>query len=275
MSEANENAPAIEFRVEEGIGIATMARPRQHNPFTAEFLACIEEITAEVKGRNDIDALILTGADGAFCAGGNVKGMGERQDSGPTPVEDMRERLYGVHDWLQPLRNLNVPVIAAVDGPAYGGGFGLVLCADFVLASERARFCSAFGRIGLIPDCALLFTLPRMVGMQRAKEIVYTGRPVSALEAREIGIVMEIHPSADLTAAALTLARRMQQGSRAAFGLTKRIVNQSFDIDAGGLIEMEAAGQAICLSSAYHADAVGRFKAKQPLKFNWEAVEAA
>ena len=275
MSEANENTPAIEFRVEAGIGIATMARPRQHNPFTAEFLGCIKEITAEVKGRNDIDALILTGADGAFCAGGNVKGMGEWQDSGPTPVEDMRERLYGVHDWLQPLRNLNVPVIAAVDGPAYGGGFGLALCADFVLASERARFCSAFGRIGLIPDCALLFTLPRMVGMQRAKEIVYTGRPVGAQEAQELGIVMEVHPSADLTAAALTLARRMQQGSRAAFGLTKRIVNQSFDIDAGGLIEMEAAGQAICLSSAYHADAVGRFKAKQPLKFNWEAVEAA
>ena len=168
MSEANENTPAIEFRVEAGIGIATMARPRQHNPFTAEFLGCIKEITAEVKGRNDIDALILTGADGAFCAGSNVKG--ERQDSGPTPVEDMRERLYGVHDWLQPLRNLNVPVIAAVDGPAYGGGFGLALCADFILASERARFCSAFGRIGLIPDCALLFTLPRMVGMQRAKE---------------------------------------------------------------------------------------------------------
>ena len=170
MTEVNENRPAIGFAVDDGIGIATMARPRQHNPFTAEFLTCIEEITAEVKGRNDIDALILTGTDGAFCAGGNVKGMGERQDSGPTPVEDMRERLYGVHDWLQPLRNLNVPVIAAVDGPAYGGGFGLALCADFILASERARFCSAFGRIGLIPDCALLFTLPRMVGMQRAKE---------------------------------------------------------------------------------------------------------
>ena len=104
---------------------------------------------------------------------------------------------------------------------------------------------------------------------------MYTGRPLDAHEAKDIGIVMEIHPAEDLAAAALTLARRMQQGSRAAFGLTKRIVNQSFDIDAGGLIEMEAAGQAICLSSAYHADAVGRFKAKQPLKFNWEAVEAA
>ena len=275
MTSVNENSPAIEFTVDDGIGIATMARPRQHNAFTDEFLTCIEEITAEVKGRNDIDALILTGADGTFCAGGNVKGMAERKDSGGAPVEDMRERLYGVHDWLQPLRHLNVPVIAAVDGPAYGGGFGLALCADFILASERARFCSAFGRIGLIPDCALLFTLPRMVGMQRAKEIFYTGRPVGAQEAKELGLVMEVHPSADLRAAALTLARRMQQGSRAAFGLTKRIVNQAFDIDAAGLIEMEAAGQAICLSSAYHADAVGRFKAKQPLKFNWEAVEAA
>lgn len=275
MTNVDENGPAIEFRVDDGIGIATMARPRQHNAFTAEFLACIGEIIAEVKSRNDIDVLILTGTDGTFCAGGNVKGMGKGQDSGATAIEDRRERLYGVHDWLQPLRNLNLPVIAAVDGPAYGGGFGLALCADFVLASERARFCSAFCRIGLIPDCGLLFTLPRMVGMQRAKEILYTGQPLGAEEAKDLGIVLEVHPSEEMAEAALTLARRMQNGSRAAFSLTKRIVNQSFDIDSGGLVEMEAAGQAICLSSAYHADAVGRFKAKQPLKFNWEAVEAA
>lgn len=272
MTNANENRPAIDFEVVDGIAIATMARPKQRNAFTPEFLSCMENIIAEIKGRQDVDALILTGTDGVFCAGGDVKGMVERHKSGGAPADEIRERLYTLHDWIQPLRNLNIPVIAAVDGPAYGGGFGLALCADFILASESASFCSVFCRIGLMPDCAVLFTLPRMVGMQRAKEIMYTGRPLDAAEAKDIGIVMDVHPAGSLQDEALALARRMQQGSRVAFGLTKRIANQTFDVDANGLVEMEAAGQAICLGSHYHADAVGRFVEKQPLKFNWEAA---
>lgn len=277
MSNANENSPApespaIAFAVEDGIGIATMARPRQRNAFTPAFLSCMEAIIAEIKSRDDIDALILTGSDGVFCAGGDIKGMVERHKTGGAPADEMRERLYTLHDWIQPLRNLNIPVISAVDGPAYGGGFGLALCADFILASDTASFCSVFCRIGLMPDCAVLFTLPRMVGLQRAKEIMYTGRPLDAQEAKEIGIVMEVHPAENLQDEAINLARRMQQGSRTAFSLTKRIANQAFDTDANGLVEMEAAGQAICLTSDYHADAVGRFVEKQPLKFNWEAA---
>jgi len=275
MTTANENRPAIDFTVQDGIGIATMARPKQRNAFTPEFLQCIQDIVADVKSRDDVDALILTGTDGVFCAGGDIKGMVERHKSGGAPTEDMRERLYDLHSWLQPLRNLNVPVIAAVDGPAYGGGFGLALCADFILASETASFCSVFCRIGLMPDCAVLFTLPRMVGIQRAKEIMYTGRPLDAQEAKQIGIAMDVVPAEALQAEAMKLARRMQQGSKTAFSLTKKIANQAFDTDANGLVEMEAAGQAICLSSGYHADAVGRFVEKQPLKFNWEAEEAA
>lgn len=272
MINANEKSPAIGFRVDDGIGIATMARPKQRNAFTPEFLSCMASIVADLKSRDDIDALILTGSDGVFCAGGDIKGMVARHAAGGAAAEEMRERLYTLHDWIQPLRNLNIPVIAAVDGPAYGGGFGLALCADFILATETASFCSVFCRIGLMPDCAVLFTLPRMVGMQRAKEIMFTGRPIDAEEAKDLGIVMDVCPEQDLMDRAMALARRMQQGSRTAFGVTKRVANQAFDVDANGLTEMEAAGQAICLTSGYHADAVGRFVEKKPLKFNWEAA---
>jgi len=269
------DGPAIELAIEDGVAIATMMRPKQRNPFSADFLACMADIITEC-GRNDeIKALILTGTEGVFCAGGDIKGMVERAQKGDFPAEDIRARLYDIHDWIQPLRNLSIPVICAVDGPAYGGGFGLALCADFILASENASFCSVFCRIGAIPDCGVLFTLPRMVGIQRAKEMMYTGRPIDAREAKDIGIAMDVYPTGTVLAEAKALARRMQDASGAAFAITKRIANQTFDNDAMTHVEMEAAGQSICLSSEYHKDAVNRFVEKQPLRFNWEAREAA
>jgi len=267
----SEPSPALTFSVDNGVATATMMRPKQRNAFTADFLECIREIIATCRERKDVDVLILTGSDGVFSGGGDVKGMVERNKSGGLPPEDIRERLYDLNDWLGQFRNLEIPVIAAVDGPAYGGGFGLALCADFILASDRARFCSVFCRIGAVPDCGVMYTLPRMIGMQRAKELMYTGRPVPAEEAKDLGIVMEVYPPEGLAAAAQALARRMQDSSRAAFAITKRVTNQAFDNDASAVVEMEAAGQAVCLSGSYHKDAVQRFVDKQPLRFNWEA----
>ncbi len=267
--------PAVACSVQGGIATLTMMRSKQRNPFSPEFQADMAHHLREIRGREDIDALILTGADGIFSAGGDVKGMSQSHAVTSPPVERNRTRIHKLHDWLQILRTIEIPVIAAVDGPAYGGGFGLALCADFILCTPRARFCSVFCRIGVIPDCSVLFTLPRMIGMQRAKEIMYTGRPVDAAEAKAIGIVMDVVAPEQLMPASLALAKRMQQSSRAAFGITKRIANQAFDVDASAHIEMEAAGQAICLASDYHKDAARRFAEKRPLRFNWERPEAA
>ena len=186
-----------------------------------------------------------------------------------------RRRMYQLHDWFQVLLNLEVPVIAAVDGAAYGGGFGLALGCDFVLASDRARFCCVFQRIGLVPDVGCLFTLPRIVGLQKAKEIAYTARPILADEAKDLGIVMDVYPPEDLMDAALALAGRLAQASTPAIGATKRILNQSFNLDAHALIEMEAAAQAIFFTTDYHKDAVRRFVDKEQLAFNWEAMDKA
>lgn len=267
MSDQN---PAIAFSVADGIAVATMLRPKQRNAFGPEFIADMKAILDEVESRDDIRALILTGTDGVFCAGGDIKGMVERNKAA-VPPDGMRKRLYYTNEWVQRFRNLDVPVIAAVDGPAFGGGFSLALCADFVLASDRASFCSVFFRIGVIPDCGVLYTLPRIIGMQRAKQLMYTARVVEATEARDLGIVMDVHPADELQDAAMDLARQMTNASPTAFSITKRVVNQAFDNDANSLLEMEAAGQAICLSSDYHKDAVDRFVAKKPLKFIWQA----
>lgn len=265
--------PPFDFDVADGIATLTMTRPKQRNPFTPDFTDAIARLLRDIQSRDDIDALILTGNDGVFSAGGDVKRMGARAKGEAPPPDHDRRRIYALHAWLQTLRTIEIPTIAAVDGPAYGGGFGLALCCDFVLATPRARFCSVFGRIGLVPDCSVLFTLPRAVGSQRAKEIMFTSRAIDAAEAKELGIVLAMHEPDALLPAARELAVRMQAASRAALGATKRIVNQAFDLDAQALIEMEASAQALCLASDYHKDAAVRFSEKRPLKFNWEQFE--
>ena len=141
--------------------------------------------------------------------------------------------------------------------------------ADFVLCTPRAQFCAVFARIGLVPDVGLFYTLPRMVGLQRAKELMATARVVDADEARALGLVMEIHPAEALRSAALEMAGRLCEANPVAFAITKRLTNQSFDMDVNALIEAEAAAQGICMATGYHADAVRRFRDKQPLRFVW------
>jgi 2-(1,2-epoxy-1,2-dihydrophenyl)acetyl-CoA isomerase len=273
VSPTGDESAILSLDVTDGIATLTMTRPRQRNPFTQEFKEEIAGLLREVQGRDDIDVLILAGSDGVFSAGGDVKGMGARAKGEAPPPDYDRRRIYALHDWLQLLRNIEIPTIAAVDGPAYGGGFGLALCCDFVLATPRAKFCSVFGRIGLVPDCSVFFTLPRIVGSQRAKEIMFTSRAIGAKEALDLGIVLELHEADALMPAARKLAVRMQTASRVALGATKRIANQAFDLDANALIEMEASAQAVCLASNYHKEAAIQFAEKKTLLFNWEQFE--
>jgi len=266
MSEAN----VAEMIVNDGIATITMTRPKQRNAFTQELQNCLSAMVSDISSRSDIDAVILTGSGGSFSGGGDIKGMLKNQPKEGEPGADYRKRIYAINDWIQRLRNLEVPVIAAVDGAAYGGGFSMALCADFILCSPKARFCSVFCRIGAVPDCGIMYVLPRMIGMQRAKEIMYTGRPIAADEAKEIGIAFEIHSVDELQEAALTLAKRLQLASSKAFALTKRITNQSLDMDAASVLEMEASAQEICFNTDYNKDAVARFTRKEPLLYNWE-----
>jgi len=265
----SENDVAV-MTVIEGIATITMTRPERRNAFTQELQDCLSGLITEITSRDDIDAVILTGSGGSFSGGGDIKGMLKNQPKEGEPATDYRKRIYAINDWIQRLRNLELPVIAAVDGAAYGGGFSLALCADFILCSPTARFCSVFCRIGAVPDCGIMYVLPRMIGLQRAKEIMYTGRSVMAEEAKDIGIAFEIHPKDELLDAAQILAKRLQLASGKAFALTKRITNQSLDLDSQSLLEMEASAQDICFNTDYNKEAVARFTRKESLLYNWE-----
>lgn len=259
---------AIKYEVSDGLAILELDRPDARNALDLTMRQEIADVLPRIRADRSLHALLLTGAGEAFCAGGDLKALSDGERS----VAENRERISLLHVWFRELVNLELPVIAAVDGPAFGAGFNLALAADFVLCSTRARFCAVFGRIGLVPDLGGFFLLPRTVGLHRAKDLILTARSISAQEAKELGIVAEICQPEALRETATAFAGRFRHASREAIGIAKGILNQSFNLDQHALAELEAFGQALCLSSDYHKAAVARFLAKEKLAYDWDRL---
>lgn len=239
-------------------------RPDRRNAFDLEVREGLAEAIFEARDDDGVRAVVITGTAGVFCAGGDLKSLSEAK----RPVFKDRDRIRRLHLWFRELVNLEKPVIAAVDGPAFGAGFNLALACDFVLATPKARFCAVFGRIGLVPDLGGFFLLPRIVGLQRAKDLVFSAREVDVEEAQSLGIVMQIVPADQLEQEALALASRYHNASTDAMGIAKNILNRSFNLDQDTLAELESNAQALALHTVYHDEAVSNFLQKRPLKFN-------
>lgn len=253
----------------DAIGTITLNRPAQKNALNLEIRDALADAIARVRDDEEIKAVILQGAGGAFCSGGDIESMFDASQTGLV----WRERMRKVHRWFRELVNLEKPVIAAVDGAAFGARFNLALAADFILATPGARFCAVFGRVGFVPDLGGMSLLPRIVGLQRAKEIVFSTRILKAEEAQRLGIVYEIHPAETLSDAARSLASRFKHASAGALGMAKTILNQSFHLDQHALAEMEAYAQTLCRETEYHRQMIARFAEKKPPLFDWERFE--
>ena len=254
----------------DGVATLTMNRPEARNALSNELKAAFADIVPRLAGDDGVRAIVLTGAGGAFCAGGDLRGMLAVRDS--MSVADWRARMQEVQPWMRQLVELDKPLIAAVDGVAYGAGFSLALMADFVLASPQARFCMSFMKVGLVPDFAAMHTLPRVVGVQRAKELMLSARELGADEAMRLGIVMEQVPAAQLLARAQALGASFSGASPLATSLIKRELGMALATDLRSTLSNEADHQALCFLSGYHRDAVDRFVGKQPAMFSWPAL---
>jgi 2-(1,2-epoxy-1,2-dihydrophenyl)acetyl-CoA isomerase len=250
---------------DDGIAVFAHQRPEVRNALSSELGKDYIEMLDTLEADRSIRALILTGSGGSFCAGGDLKSFNALRATPETGSPDaIRRRIQGAHEWIQRLRSLEVPVIAAVDGAAAGAGFSLALAADFVLASTRAYFCMSFAKVGLVPDFGAFYMLPRLVGIAAAKDLIFTARRVSADEAKQLGIVYAIHSPERLADEALAFARRFVAGPREAIGLSKRLVNQSFESAYAPLAELESSAQAIASSVPYHAAAITAFLEGRP-----------
>jgi 2-(1,2-epoxy-1,2-dihydrophenyl)acetyl-CoA isomerase len=253
------------FEADGAVATITINRPNKRNAIDPDVRDGLEAAVLHVRDHRDIRALILTGAGGAFCSGGDLANIGSAGLSG----EGWRHRLHDAHRWLAELIKLDRPVITAVDGVAYGAGFGLALTGDFILASPRARFCMSFLRVGGIPDYASLYTLPRIVGPHRAREIMLSTRELGAEEALALGVATEIHPEDGLMARAKAMAASFADASPIAVSLIKRATMAAPAADLNTMLELEANGQALAFTDPAHHEAVKKFNAREPVPFRW------
>ena len=232
------------------------------------------EVIDRIERDHSIRVLLVTGSGRQLLGpAATLKFMHARlADPSLGTAEYMRGRLRRAHQWLTRLRELEVPVIAAVDGPAYGAGFGLALQADFVLASTRAVFCASFARLGAVPDFGLLHTLPRAVGLSRAKELMLTARRLGAQEALAWGLVHAVHADDALLPEARAFAQRLCLGSRESASMTKNLVNRSYETDCAAMFAAEANAQAVAMQTPYHAQAVADFARDGAFRYDWDQL---
>ena len=263
----------IKFDISEEIATITLHRPDARNALSPEMRDDLRAALKTVKEQagEGVKAMILTGSGGAFCAGGDIKSMGGNERTSLST----RRGLRADHDIIYDIAHVEVPVVSLVDGPAAGAGCKLALSADFVFATPRGMFMQAFGRIGAVPDWGGFFVLPRLVGLQRAKELVYTARKVGAEEAKEIGLILDIVSQENAMEEVREYAGRFRHASKAAIGMAKNILNQSYNLDHRTLLELEADAQGMALVTPYHREAVQRFKDKEPSHYDWEKLSAA
>ncbi|MFC6283891.1 MULTISPECIES: enoyl-CoA hydratase/isomerase family protein [Polaromonas] len=262
----------VDYSVTAHVATICLNRPERRNAMDIEMRRELGEAAQDAVADPGVRAIVLTGSGGHFCAGGDIKDMqaGERLDAAAG-----RLRMKGAHTGIQAFFETDKPVIAAVDGYAYGGGFGLALIADIVLATPAARFCMSFMKVGLVPDCGALYTLARSVGLHRAKAAMLSARELDAQTGMDWGFVHELVSSADLLPYAQAMAEALAGGSAAAIALTKQALNQSQVTGFAAMLEIEASAQGIAFSSDFHREAIGDFVARRPSRFVWPGVPQA
>lgn len=254
----------LAYSVENGAAWVRFTRPEIHNPLDAELRGDLLEAVARVRDDASVRAVVLTGGEGTFCAGGNLHALKEHAGAGPAYWQ---QRIQSGLRLTDDLLNLGRPIIAAIDGPAIGAGFALALCADMILASPRAKFAMAHLKLGLVPDLGAIYLLPRIVGLQRAKELVFSTREIGAEEAQRLGIVMEVHESDALQARARAVAESMTQAAPAAVALAKAMLNTSLDGDRRSAFALEAASQAAAFAAPEPRDQVEAILARRKPAF--------
>ena len=247
------------IKKEGSVAWVTMNRPESLNSLTVGLCAALKAALAECEGDNDIRVVVLSGEGKAFCAGGDLKKLNE----GFPTAEAGYDYMKSFREMVTTFLNMPKPTIAAVNGFAVGAGFCIAMQADLILASDKAKFGMAFANVGLIPDLAGLYTLPRLVGLQRAKELVFTGRTIGAEEAGAMGIVNRVVPHEQLLDEAQKLARRPADGPRVALRMAKNVMNDSINMTLEQLLDLEPHAQSICFQSEDHKIGVQAFFRKE------------
>lgn len=236
--------------------------PANMNAISLELRSELAQALPSLLQDRAIRCVIVTGSGEAFSAGGDLKQMSDRRGTA------VRERLQWAHRWCRLLLESETPVIAAVNGASVGAGFSLAMLCDLVLVSDRGFFRAGFPGVGAAPDLGLAFTLPRIVGTARAKEILLTNRKIEPAEAVSLGLALRRVPADNLLSEAQALADQVAAGPATSLGLTKTLLNRAYSTTFDQFLETEAMAQAIAFGSAEFAEGVAAFVEKRRPDFS-------
>lgn len=254
------------YRNEDGLAVVTLNRPEVLNALTTGLL---DEVSAHLARaeREGARAILLTGAGRGFAAGLDLASIKDQytEDGGrPDLAAVLRDHFAPV---VRQLRAIEIPIVAGVNGVAAGAGMSLALACDLRIASDSARFATAFTRIGLVPDSGIAYILPRLIGAGRARSLLLSGEQMDASTALALGMVDRVAAAADFESAALAYARSFAEGPTRAFGLTKRLLNASELESLDRVLVAEEALQTEAAATSDHGHAIAAFLRKEPPHF--------
>ncbi|MCY0947899.1 enoyl-CoA hydratase/isomerase family protein [Streptomyces antarcticus] len=247
----------ILHRTDNGVSWITLNRPEAMNAVTWDQRERVIALLGEASADPAVRAVVITATGKGFCAGADLRGA---PAAGERVAGDVARTIrLGAQRLITAVLDCEKPVIAAVNGTAAGIGAHLALACDLVIAAEPARFIEVFVRRGLVPDGGGAYLLPRLVGPQKAKELMFFGDAVPAADAERLGLVNKVVPADELEKTARAWAGRLAQGPTRALALTKQLVNASLDVDRASALAAEAAAQEINMTTADANEGVASF----------------
>lgn len=256
------NYKNIVLEKKEAVAVLALNNPESRNALTEETKDEMISAVAEVERSDELRVMIITGRGTAFCAGGDIKKIGVELSP-----EETRQVMEKSQRLLWSILNLEKPVVAAINGDAFGMGCNLALAADFAIASEKARFSEVFVKIGIIPDFGALYFLPRLIGLWKSKELAYLGDVVTAEEALKIGLVYKVVPHDELEKETVELAARLAKMPTKAIGKAKKVLNQTYDMTLAEVLEEEIQAQTFLSRTEDHREGIKAFLEKRKPDF--------
>ena len=250
--------PAILFEIKNSVAVITLNRPEKFNSFNREMALLLQKLLDDCAADNTIRAIYLTGNGKAFCSG---QDLGELVGENPPGFEVILTEHY--NPIITRIRNIEKPVICAVNGVAAGAGANIALSCDIVVATASAGFIQAFSKIGLIPDSGGTFTLPRLIGFQKASALMMLGEKVAATEAERIGMIYKVYPDETFAAESLQLAATLSQMPTKGLAYTKQALNASLNNSLADQLKVEDQLQYKSAHTADYQEGVASFIEKR------------
>lgn len=246
----------------DGVALWRLNQPELRNPLSPELKAALTEGLAGFTSDPAQRVLVITGTDEVFCAGGDLRSM----DSTPGTVAT-RQRMAQSHAFIRAMVAVEKPIIMAVNGAAVGAGTSLAMMGDLIFASDRGWFASGFPKVGVLPDLGLLHTLPRIIGMARAKDFVLTLRRYDAAEALAIGMASRVFAHDSLLDEVMKIAAGIARGPAVSLGLSKRLMNLGMTETFDSYLVREELGQAVVFGTEDFLEGTRAFREKRSPRF--------